>query len=932
MGVRRERVVLELEDQLSTSMLRAAAATALLDKNLDSLDHDVVRTHKTTRTLANETDGLSRSTGRAEKDIDKYSGRLALLGQVLGALGPAAVPIAGVAVPAVAGLAAQLGFAAAGAGVTVLAFQGVGGALDALNKAALKPTAENLKAAKDAMAQISPEARQFVRQLRDMLPELHALRDLSAGGIMPGFSEGLKGVETALPRVEAVVSAISKEIGSIGADLGGAIANGQADALLNLLATEGPAALRAMSTAVGHTAHALANLWIAFTPLNHDVSAMLVQATREFDRWTAGLADTAGFQEFIDYLHTTGPQVADTLGAIGNALVQIVEAAAPIGGPVLHVIGALANAIAKIADSDIGTPIFGLIAAISALNLVTSAYSAISKASFGGPAGMQLKRYAGSLDLVTSAQQRASLSSAQLAAAERSRNLAMVRGVLAVGALGAVSTGLAGQLGLTNTASLALIGSFGGGPGIAAGGLVGLYLDAKDAASGFGQAVAESDRAISTTNLEQLKTALADLKKERDDLSHNTGIGDFFSSVATRALHPKSVLGFGPGINEQLDSQIKLNETTLATKTASDRAAAAQQFLDAGFRATAAGIDTATQSAKDFETALAGINAVLTKRSAFRDYEQALDDFAARATKRADLTAKINAARADLRDAKTPAQRRSARDDIKTLEAQLALYKNTLDTTTQAGRDTQAALDTIAKKAIETAKEIQNPVKRSAFLDAARKQFLDAAEAAGMGKKAAKELATQFGLLDTIKTKVTITVDANGAFHIIDRVQRRLDRLKSQHLLRAGIPSGIADLLNLPGGQDGDPTTPYADGGYTGAGSKYQRAGVVHRGEFVFSSEATRGNEAALAAIHDRLRGGTGSDANRDLLRAINAGSRPIGPSGRQSAASSPMIDAASLAAMRPLYGDVHLQPHDYNEFTRQMENDRRLASLDGIR
>ncbi|WP_428031486.1 phage tail length tape measure family protein [Ancylobacter sp.] len=48
----------------------------------------------------------------------------------------------------------------------------------------------------------------------------------------------------------------------------------------------------------------------------------------------------------------------------------------------------------------------------------------------------------------------------------------------------------------------------------------------------------------------------------------------------------------------------------------------------------------------------------------------------------------------------------------------------------------------------------------------------------------------------------------------------------------------------------------YAGGGYTGSGGKYQAAGTVHRGEFVFSSEATRAaGVGSLDALHRGLRG-----------------------------------------------------------------------------
>ena len=36
------------------------------------------------------------------------------------------------------------------------------------------------------------------------------------------------------------------------------------------------------------------------------------------------------------------------------------------------------------------------------------------------------------------------------------------------------------------------------------------------------------------------------------------------------------------------------------------------------------------------------------------------------------------------------------------------------------------------------------------------------------------------------------------------------------------------------------PISPYATGGYTGAGSKYEPAGIVHRGEYVISAERTK--------------------------------------------------------------------------------------------
>lgn len=68
---------------------------------------------------------------------------------------------------------------------------------------------------------------------------------------------------------------------------------------------------------------------------------------------------------------------------------------------------------------------------------------------------------------------------------------------------------------------------------------------------------------------------------------------------------------------------------------------------------------------------------------------------------------------------------------------------------------------------------------------------------------------------------------------------------------------GLRKMIGAIPGVDTPPeiNLGFASGGYTGKGGKYEPAGVVHKGEFVFSSEATRGNERALHGLHKQLRG-----------------------------------------------------------------------------
>ncbi len=73
--------------------------------------------------------------------------------------------------------------------------------------------------------------------------------------------------------------------------------------------------------------------------------------------------------------------------------------------------------------------------------------------------------------------------------------------------------------------------------------------------------------------------------------------------------------------------------------------------------------------------------------------------------------------------------------------------------------------------------------------------------------------------------------------------------------------SGGGGLFNIfKGGGGGFPSAPgglYSDGGYTGDGGKYQPAGVVHKGEYVFDQAAVKaaGGPAAMEAMRRGLKG-----------------------------------------------------------------------------
>ena len=517
MGDRRERVVLDLDKSPYSRSLAAAGA---------------------------ETEAFAR---KASSDIDRYSGRLGLAVNAVSALGSGLIPIGAVGVPAVAGLTQELGFAALAGGSLLVAVNGVGDAVKALEKARLNPTTANLEAAHAAMAKLGPDARAFVRAIQDFLPTLRQIRDAAGAGWFPGLTDSIDDLEVLAPKVESILKRVGEAGGQLLADGADSLTSDRWWPFLTFIQHEAPQAITDLGHTVGNLTHGLAEMWMAFSPLNRDFSDWLLRISDDFDTWATKLSATQGFEEFIDYIRTTGPQVAATLGALGDALLQILEAAAPLGGPTLRIIEALATALAKVADSDLGTPLLALASLTSAVKLLNGATrglagangrSIVSKAlgleelqrapgAFRAAAAAERELVAAqealvaanvrahaaqglpaagrqaAMDEYAAAQQRVVVATQKATEAEKAAiatraagRRELVRNGVLLGTLAVAASGVSDKVGLSNTAMGAMTGAIVGPWGAAVGGAVGLAMDLGNAFDGIPQGAVNVHDAI----------------------------------------------------------------------------------------------------------------------------------------------------------------------------------------------------------------------------------------------------------------------------------------------------------------------------------------------------------------------------------------------------------------------------------------------------
>lgn len=711
MGVRVEKVVLSLEDNFTTTAAKAAAVTALLNRELKSVSG-----------VSTTASGSSQSLG---KEVDRLSGRVRILVDAAAMLGPALVPIGAIAVPALTGLAAQFGFTAAAAGGMIVGLQGVGDALEAVNEARFAPTAANLAKAREQMEKISPAARDLVRQLADLNSVWGDLKDTASTALAPGLSEALDSLVERAPEAERILSEINSTMGEMLADGAESLASPRWDDFFDFIVTDAPPALRDMGTALGDIAHAMSELWMAFDPLNDGFSTWLVDSARGLDEWASGLAQTDGFAEFVDYIRVNGPRVAALAGAVAEAFLEIAEAAAPIGAATLPVLTKVAEVVSVIADSDLGTPLLMGAAAAAAYRRSTALI---------GPPVQKLTddlRTMGQVGVVAwgrSAQETERFN----AAAARTRATA-IKAAAGATALALASSGLADDVGLSNTAMLGLVGTMGGPWGIAAGTAVGSLMDIKAASDDLAQSVRElADLEIETGNLREAREMVDALRGQVDDVTA-VNVGSLRGAATAQLQAYQGAWATLTGTVGDAEDQLAESEAEI------DRVSDAASQSSAQMALMSDKTRLASASAESLRLQFIALTEALEGRSSMRAYEQAIDDVA-----------------------------KSLKENGRTL-----------DINTEKGRANEAALDAIASTSLEVAENLTG-MDRVEFMGRARRDFIDAAEKLGMTRKQAQELADELGLLNQMNVKPNIDVNTTKAMTDIAALERRLNAISDE--------------------------------------------------------------------------------------------------------------------------------------------------------
>lgn len=983
MATRRERVVIELEDGLTAGVLREAAAVAVLNRELDKLSRDSVKAKQGMDPLARETiPQTTRNSDAAGKSIDKLSGRLELFARSIAAIGPATIPIGAVAIPAVTTLASGLGFLAIGTGTTVLAFHNLGDALTKFNKASAEPTATNIAAASAALDKIAPSAQQFVLELHKLGPELERLQQAAASGLFPGLTEGIAEAQSALPAVERIFHRVGTEIGTLSAEAGKSLGGRNWAPFLKFIGDEAPQALSTMAHATGTVAHGLAELWMATQPLSSGGFDWIEKAAQGFDHWATGLDQTKGFHDFMAYVQANGPAVEELLKTTGDLFVNLVKDAAPLGGPTLKALDDVLKILDLIAASPAGAPLIALVQALSVARLAMTGLSKVTGATFGAAGQLSLKKYGNGLreNIALWRELNATEKAAYLTSEEGARRAtarsqvlgSLGKGAAALGAIGLVSTGVADKLGATNTAMDAMAGAMVGGvPGAVAGGLVGAFQDYRSAASKATSVTDALNRSIkaSAGNIAAQQAALDQAQADRDanlkrhqslgyDISHpfeslGGAISGLFGQTADQstnvAIGAQRILvddlktAYG-----QLYDQLKGGTTSgpggssivLTTQQLQAAATRAQPAMEA------LGITTG-----DLQKAAAagdGSLGILTSRIAETTHvmdsnkgrTQAVTDALNGLDDKMQTTGQSAQALSDALSAlfnpklNLNAAHNAWFEALRGLNEQLAKGNNAILGNSDGALKNQDAIRSLTGQMLAYIQAQADAGKSSKVIQDTYKQQLGAliatATQLGINKHDLEEYLKTIGFTPkAISTLVNLKGLNNAERELRKFLRDRIIHI-TPHLDRLGASDTTAPgghVLTGPGFADGGtvdgaPRRPYGDKVIIAAAPGEEIISNRHGEADTFRADRAAGRIPAYADGGKVARSYQRPDVAPPLMMQSRGQATPSIDYGRLTRA---------LLAARPLYGNVHMQPHNYGEFKRQMAQDHALAAMSGV-
>ncbi|MFH8804048.1 hypothetical protein ACH4F6_31420 [Streptomyces sp. NPDC017936] len=233
------------------------------------------------------------------------------------------------------------------------------------------------------LAKLSPAARATMTAYTNLKTAFGEWSKSLQPQVMPIFTRALDGMRRALPGLTPFVVNAAAAIKGLQDRASRGFKSPWWQTFKKDLAGSVKPAIEGLGVAFGNVFKGIVGVIDAFLPHMDSISGRLQRITGRFANWGQNLKGSPEFERFLSYSAEQGPILADTLEKIAGAFLSIGTALSPISGPLLQVLGFVAQSIQVIADT---TPwliqgIYGVIVAMKIWTIVQWAWSAALQAS-----------------------------------------------------------------------------------------------------------------------------------------------------------------------------------------------------------------------------------------------------------------------------------------------------------------------------------------------------------------------------------------------------------------------------------------------------------------------------------------------------------------------------------------------------------------------
>jgi hypothetical protein len=200
-----------------------------------------------------------------------------------------------------------------------------------------------------ALEKLSPSARRTFDAFLHLRTAFGEWSKSLQPAVMPIFTKALDGIRKALPGLTPFVVAAADAIGKLQDKVSEGFKSPWWKSFKRDLQGSVIPAIIGVGVSFGRIFKGIVGIIDGFLPHMGTISETMQRITGRFSDWATGLKGSPEFEGFLSYAAQQAPILADALGRVFDAFFQVSKAVAPLSGPVLEVLGALADGVGWLA-------------------------------------------------------------------------------------------------------------------------------------------------------------------------------------------------------------------------------------------------------------------------------------------------------------------------------------------------------------------------------------------------------------------------------------------------------------------------------------------------------------------------------------------------------------------------------------------------------